>query len=196
VSADLKTWDSLEPFWNGKGTVALAKIPPGHPVRYLRFHGAARRMAEVDGYCDGRKLDRSRWRASNLFTSYSKNPAVAAWSLSFVPDEIPKNSCLVVAVNGHHGKEGAYAALRVDGQPVGAPDRATSFPSNTWEYYNVESDSNYSYYFPFPAAYAGKKIDVVLLIMKGGANEVEPQAWMTAYPIPYESRTLVVHTSH
>ena len=194
VSADLKTWTSLQPSWKGKGAIALAKIPADHPVRYLRFHGAARRIAEVEGYYDGRKLDRSRWRASNLFASYSKNPAAAAWSLSFVPDEIPKNSYLIVAVSGHHGNEGAYAALRVDGQPVGAPDRATSFPSNTWEYYNVERDSNYSYYFPLPEGYIGKKIDVVVLIMKGGTNEVKPEAWISSYPIPYEARTLIVNT--
>ncbi len=194
VSADLKRWTSLKPFWKGKGTIALAKIPPEHPVRYLRFQGAARRIAEVEGYYEGQRLDRSRWRASNLFTSYSKNPAVAAWSLSFVPDEIPKNAYLIVAVNGHHGKEGAYAALRIEGQPVGAPDRATSFSSNTWEYYNVESDSNYSYYFPLPEGSVGKKIDVVVLIMKDGTNEVKPEAWMTSYPIPFEARTLVVNT--
>lgn len=194
VSADLKNWTSLEPFWKGKGTIGVAEVPPDHPVRYLRFHGAPRRLAEVEGYHDGGKLDRSLWRASNLFTSYPKDTAVAAWSMSFVPDEIPKNAYLVVAVSGHHGNEGAYAALRVDGQPVGAPDRATSFPSNTWEYYNVESDSNYSYYFPLPSAYLGKKIDVVVLIMKGGVNEVKPEAWMTAYPIPYEAHTVVVNT--
>jgi hypothetical protein len=195
VSPDLKSWTPLAPFWKGKGTIAVAKVPASNPIRYVRIHGAPRRIAEFEGYNGGEKLDSSRWRASNLFASYARKPARAAWSLRFVPEEIPDHAYLVVAVNGRHGNEGAWAALGVEGELVGAPDRAVSFPSNTWEYQNVEADSNYSYYFPLRREQLGKKVEIVVLILEGGSNEVKPEAWTTAYPIPYQSRTLTLHAS-
>jgi hypothetical protein len=193
VSPDLKTWLPLESTWQGKGTIAVLKVPPDLAVRYLRIHGAPRRIAEVEAYLGGEKLDRSAWRASNLFPAYSLKRAEAAWSLSFKPEEIHKNAYLAVALNGRHGNEGATAALRMDGRPVGAPDRAVSFPSNTWEYFNVEKDGDYTYYFPLSPAMAGKTLDIVVLILQGGANDVKPEAWVTAYPIPFEKRELILY---
>lgn len=192
VSSDLIHWTCIDLGCSGKGTIASAKIPAGLPVRYVRIHGAPQRMAEVEAYQNGQKIDRSGWRASNLFHSYKDKHAVAAWSLSFRPDEIPRNGCLAVALNGTHGNEGAYAALRMDGKLIGAPDRSVSFPSNTWEYTNVEKESGYTYYFPLDQSMAGKNIEIYTLILEGGINEIKPEAWITAYPIPYESRELVL----
>lgn len=193
VSPDLKTWTDLKLGSKYLGTIAIAEAPTNLPVRYVRIHGAPQRIAEVEAYSEGAELDRSKWRASNLFDSYSTKPVVAAWTLSFTPEEIARNSYLAVAVDGQHGNEGAYAALRVDGELIGAPDRSVSFPSNTWEYYNVETESNYTYYFPLSDSMLGKKIEIFVLIHEGGFNEVEPEAWITAYPIPYVSHELVLY---
>jgi hypothetical protein len=193
VSADLETWIPLAPTWGGKGTISVLKTSSDRPVRYLRIHGAPRRLSEVEAYLGGKPLDRSRWRASNLFHTYALKPAVAAWQLTFKPEEVSGNAYLAVALNGSHGDEGAYAALRVDGRPVGAPDRAVSFPSNTWEYYNVENDGNYTYYFPLSDSMAGKTVDIVVLILQGGTNGVRPEAWITAYPPPWAKRTLILY---
>ena len=193
VSSDLRTWTALAPSWGGVGTIAVIPVPAEQPIRYLRITGAPRRIAEIDASLAGRVLDRSAWRASNLLHPYAGREATAAWKLSFVPDEVAKNAVLAVAINGRHGSEGAYAALRVDGRPVGAPDRSVSYPSNTWEYKNVDSEENYTYYFPLPETAAGKMVDVVVLIMKGGEKAVAPVAWMTACPPPLESRELVLY---
>ncbi|MGA2532698.1 MAG: hypothetical protein ABSG19_06630 [Candidatus Aminicenantales bacterium] len=193
VSADLETWVRLAPAWGGKGTIAVLKTPSDRPVRYLRVSGAPRRLSEVEAYLGGEPLDRSAWRASNLFHPYALKPAVAAWRLTFKPEEVSGNAYLAVALNGNHGDEGAYAALRVDGRPVGAQDRAVSFPSNTWEYHNVEKDGNYTYYFPLPESTAGKTVDIVVLILQGGTNGVKPEAWMTSYPAPRAKRELVLY---
>ena len=192
VSSDLKTWTRLDLGFRGKGTIALAKVPPDLSIRYLRIHGAPQRIAEIEASLKGQTLNRSKWRASNLFQSYSDKPGVSAWSLSFNPKEIRKNSMLAVALNGRHGNEGAYAALRVDGNYIGASDRSVSFPSNTWEYFNVETDSHYTYYFPLDPSMVGKNIEIFVLILKGGFNEVKPEAWITAYPIPFASRELIL----
>jgi hypothetical protein len=190
VSADLKTWTALELGSRGKGTIALAHLSPDLPIRYLRVHGAPQRIAEIDAYLEGKKLDRSKWRASNLFYSYRDKPAVSAWSLPFRLKEMTQNSYLAVALNGTHGNEGAYAALRVDGKYAGSPDRSVSFPSNTWEYFNVEVESDYTYYFPLKPDWIGKNLEVIVLILRDGRDGIKPEAWITAYPIPYESREL------
>ena len=193
VSADLETWVPLAPTWGGKGTIAVLKTPSDRPVRYLRIRGAPRRLSEVEAYLDGEPLDRTAWRASNLFPAYAQKPAVAAWRLTFKPEEVSGNAYLAVALNGNHGDEGAYAALRIDGRLVGAPDRAVSFPSNTWEYYNVDTDRNYTYYFPLSGSTAGKTVDIVVLILQGGTNGVRPEAWVTSYPPPWAKRELILY---
>ena len=194
VSADLKTWTALELGWKGKGTIAVANVPSDLAIRYLRIHGAPQRIAEIEAYRNGKELGRLKWRASNLFRSYKERPAVSAWSLPFRLEEIHKNSYLAVALNGRHGNEGAYAALRVDDTYIGAPDRSVSFPSNTWEYLNVESESDYTYYFPLDPEMIGKDLEIVVLVHRNGVNEIKPEAWITAYPIPYESRELILFT--
>ena len=193
VSADLRNWRRVEPSWGGKGTIAVLRVPDERPVRYLRIQGAPRRLAEVEAYLGGAELERDGWRASNLFPAYSKNPAKAAWRLSFTPREIHRNARLAVALNGTHGNEGAYAALRVDGRPVGAPDRAVSFPSNTWEYFNVESESGYTYYFPLDPSAEGKTVDVVVLVLENGTNGFRPEAWLTSASDPRARRELVLY---
>lgn len=192
ISPDLKNWIPVGS-WHGKGTIAIAKIPADQPFRYVRIHGAPQRIAEIEGYLGRQKLDRSKWRASNLFFSYRDKTAEAAWSASFKLREIPKNSYLAIALNGRHGDEGAYAAVRINGKAAGAPGRAVSFPSNTWEYFNVEVDSNYTYYVPLSKGMVGKSIDVVVLVLKGGENAFTPEVYLTAYPIPFESKQLVLY---
>ena len=159
----------------------------------MRVFGAPTRIAEIEGYQDGSLLDRSKWRASNLLGAYEKHPAVDAWSLTFTLDEIPVGSYLAIALPGRHGKEGAWAALRVEGEPVGAPDRSLSFPSNTWEYKNSESDSNYTYYVPLTEAMVGKKLEAVVLVLEGGSSGIKPELYITAYPPPQVSRELVLY---
>ncbi|MHC4157519.1 MAG: discoidin domain-containing protein [Planctomycetota bacterium] len=192
VSADLKEWIPTVLHIENQNNVVLTKFPPGKPVRYLRIDDSPDQVAEVEGYRGDFKLDRSKWRASNLFGPYAKAPAVAAWSLSFILDEAPKGSYLAVPVIGRHGKEGAYTAIRIDGKFVGVPDRSLSYPSNVWEYCNAESNSDYTYYVPLTKEMLNKKIDVVVLMLKGGSNDVKPEVWITAYPIPFQSMELIL----
>jgi hypothetical protein len=54
------------------------------------------------------------------------------------------------------------------------------------------SDSNYTYYVPVTEEMVGKKIDAVVLGLKGGGTDIEPEVWITAYPIPFEARELIL----
>jgi hypothetical protein len=188
VSADLISWREAILESGGSGTIARVRILDGSPVRYLRVKGAPRRIAEIEAYYKGAELDRSEWRASNLFPDYAEAKAVKAFKADFSINYAAKGSYLCLALNGIHGHEKAWAALRVDGEFIGAPDRAVSFDSNTWEYFNVEMDRDYTYYFPVDESFVGSEIEAWVIILDGGSADIRPELWMTAYPIPWKVR--------
>jgi hypothetical protein len=186
ASADLSHWTAVR--LRGEQGAIVAALPKALQVRYLRVFGAPRQIAEIEGYRGAEKLDRAGWRASNLLPPYS--PAVQAWQLRFRIQEAPEGSYFAIALPGQYGKEGAYATIRVGDRLVGAPDRAVSYPANPWEYSNVDADSNYTYYIPVTPDMVGKELEVVALAFQ--KTEMTPAAWITAYPIPYVSRRIVL----
>ncbi len=113
--------------------------------------------------------------------------------LNYNLDEIPAGAYLAICLEGEHGIEGAYAAIRVDGLPVGAPDRSPSYPVNPFEYPVMKAKSHYTYYVPLTADMLGKEIDVVVLGMKGGIAEFKPEVWLTTYPAPYVKKELILN---
>ncbi len=189
VSPDLKGWTEIS-LLAGRETI----IPFGGRTafRYLRLPVTPENISEIEGYVHGKPVDREGWRASNLFSPYIAAKPEAAFRTGFTLDEIPEGSYLAVALNGRHGDEGAYAAMMVDGKPVGAPDRSPSYRCNAWEYPVVRTDSNYTYYFPLSEKMKGATIDAWVLVMKDGLSEFRPEVWITAYPTPYEKKELVL----
>lgn len=183
VSADLKTWTAIRILG---GKAMTLPLDTGKPVRYVRLPGSPEEVLEIEGYFNGEPLDRSQWRASNLFSTYRQAAPKEAFETSFVLREVAKGSYLAIALNGRHGDEGAYAAIRVNGRPVGAPDRSISYKSNAWEYPVPRMESNYTYYVPLTQDMIGAKIDAVVLVLKNGVSEFKPDVWVTAYPVPYE----------
>jgi len=181
-SADLNNWTAMRLVADEE---IVMDLDQGSRLRYIRFDGTPDRIVEIEGYLGGRKLDRAGWRASNLFARYSRIRPRKAWQHSFTLNEIPSGSYLAIALNGEHGVEGAYAAIRVDGKPVGAPDRSVSFPSNSWEYPARKRSSNYTYYVPLTEEMKGSKIDAVVLGLRNGSDQFKPEVWITAYPAPF-----------
>jgi len=192
-SSDLKSWTPVALVANSE---IVMNFEPGSKLRYVRFYGTPDKVIEVSAYLGNKKLDRSKWRVSNLFAHYSRITPEKAWQHSFTLSEIPKNSYLAIALDGEHGIEGAYAAIRVNGEPVGAPDRSVSYPANSWEYPPVKSGSNYTYYIPLSDEMRGARIDAVVLGLKNGLDKFKPKVWITAYPAPYSEQllSLVVET--
>jgi hypothetical protein len=189
VSADLKSWKTIPVL---AGNVLTVPLGPSDPLRYVRLPGSPERVVEIEGYLAGKAVDRSQWKASNLFSGYRQAAPKEAFEARFVLNEIPKGSYLAIALNGKHGDEGAYAAIRVNGEPVGAPDRSISYKSNAWEYPVPKAESNYTYYIPLTPDMVGAKIDAVVLVLKNGVAEFKPEVWVTAYPMPYEKREILV----
>jgi len=189
ISNDLKNWTAMKMVADKE---IVMNLDPNMKLRYIRFDGTPDKIVEIEGYLGGEKLDRSKWRASNLFSRYSRIRPVKAWQHSFTLGEIPKGSYLAIALNGEHGIEGAYAAIRVNGEPIGAPDRSVSFPANTWEYPVWNLPSNYTYYVPLTEDMKGAKIDAVVLGMKNCLDNFKPEVWITAYPAPLSEQILTL----
>jgi hypothetical protein len=221
VSADLRTWHKVDVKIQAESTPTATVLRRSYTVgkewtdikvnklsidltgvpsiRYIRIPGRAANIAEIIGIHKGLKIDRTKWRASNVFAAYPAAPAQLAWSGQFVLDEAARGSYLVIACIGPHGRDGAYAALRVQGRPVGAPRRAVSYPANPWEYGNNRAHAGLSYFFSVTDDMIGKKIEAIVMQFesedkhrKVELGQLRPEVWITAYPVPYEYRTLVL----
>ena len=167
-------------------------------VRYLKIPGTVKNVGEVSASYRGKAVERSGWRASNVFADYEKAPAKLAWSASFKLAEVAKGSYLVIPCIGKHGQDGAYAALRMDGRWIGAPQRAKGYPANPWETGNGRPDENFSYFFPVTPDMIGKTLDAVVMQFDSQGNskiplgEFKSEVWITTYPIPYVAKQLVL----
>ncbi|MCE5279367.1 MAG: hypothetical protein ABFD92_07465 [Planctomycetaceae bacterium] len=187
-SADLKTWTPAPT--KLAGSTLTITLPP-KPLRYLRLERGNMVPWDAQGFFKGKPLPRGRWRASNLFAPYRCRPAQAAWSAEVTLAEAAPGSFLCIAMEGDHGRDGAWAAARVNGKPVGCPDRAVSFDSNIWEadFGLRQVASNYTYYLPVTPDMIGAKIEVIAMSLWLGRQNIRPQVWITSLE-PTVSRTL------
>ncbi|MBW6533816.1 MAG: discoidin domain-containing protein [Mariniphaga sp.] len=188
ISTDLKNWEQITFM-----TELKIRIPMSKPVRYLRFNRFPQQISEIEGVTGGKSLDRSLWRASNLFAHPNYKKPVKTWKTEVKPEEVAKGSYLCVAINGKHGREGAYAAAKVDGKFIGAPNRAPSHLSNPWESFNPSKEKNYTYYIPMLEEYKGKTIEVFVMGYDEENLNFFPDLWITAYPHPWERKLLVLN---
>lgn len=186
VSADLKDWKEVKFFI---GTHAEADVSKAGEIRYLRLDRTPLRVSEVSAFVNGKEVDRTNWRASNLFRKY--NGAKKAWSNSFKLDEIPEKAYLCIAVNGECGEDGAWAAIKVGGEYVGCPDRAPSFTANTWEYRVQPVNRNYTFYVPLTPDMKNKDIEAYVLGLND--SDLKPEVWLSTYPIPFKQKELTLH---
>ena len=187
ISTDLENWEQLT-YLAGKKMI----IEIGKKTRYLRFREMPQQIVEIEGIYNGVSLDRTGWKASNLFAHPSRMKAVKTWKAEFELDEVAKGSYLCIAINGVHGVEGAYAAAKINGKLIGAPDRASSYQSNTWEFPNAKRNRNYTYYIPIDEAALNKNIEVFVMAYDEENLEFESEVWITAYPHPFEKKRLVL----
>jgi hypothetical protein len=187
VSTDLRDWREVR-------TIAendiVFHLDPSKPVRYFKIAHGPERVNAVRGYREGRLLDRSGWRASNLFAHEFK--AVAAWSATVEVGQVFPGSYLVVPVFGPHVPESLYAGARCGDEYLGASRRAAAYPVNPFEC-SVARGKCYSYFLPLAQRHAGKEIEVFLLGNTPGAAEaITGEVWVTAYPTPHVSRQVVL----
>ena len=189
VSADMRTWTDISFLADTKMVLKMPKS--GFPMRYLRLAEAPLSLNEVNAVYKGRRLKRDLWRASNLFGDYPALDFSHAWSAKFNLPEIAADSYLTVAVPGHTGNEGVYAALRVNGELIGAPRRAPSYPANSWELQVRPVSGNYSYYIPLKPEWVDANFEVILL-GRETAKAIKPEVWMSRRPIPLSRKAMII----
>ncbi len=185
VSSDLKEWEKITYM-----AELSSNIPINDEVRYIKLPYSPKAIAEIEVYSNGKKLSGEEFRASNLFSSSFGKEAVKMWSKRITLNEVADKSYLSVAINGEHGIEGAYAAIKIGDEYIGAPSRATSYPSNTWEYVNKRSGSNYTYYIPVDESMVGKEIEVYVMAYDKEKVDIKPEVWISSNPIPFEKVSL------
>ena len=188
ISTDLVHWEELTYLAAKQSVVNIGK-----KVRYLRFLNTPQQIVEIEGVANGEKVDRSLWRASNLFAHPSRKKIQKVWKSKIVLDEIAEGSYLSVAINGKHGIEGAYAGAKIDGKYFGAPDRASSYPANNWEFMTARRDNNYTYYIPLDKSMIGKEIEVFAMGYDKDNLNFDPELWITAYPHPWKKIKLTLN---
>ena len=187
LSSDLINWKSVTFLAGPKMNILV-----GDEMRYLKMNPFPDAIAEIEVYSKGKKVPSGKFRASNLFADSNAMKCAGAWSAPIQLNEIPKNSYIAIAVNGEHGVEGVYAALKVDGQLVGAPSRAVSYPANPWENVTVKASSNYTYFFPLTEEMKDKKVEAFVLEYDNKQSDIKPEIWISAYPAPYEEKTMII----
>ena len=187
ASSDLASWHSVVALADKRMRIDMRGMGA---VRYVKLPVCPLRISEVYGLKDGKPVDRTGWRANNLFRDYNRAGATArqAWQSTFTLGTIPPGSYLCIAIPGECGNEGAWAAVKVDGQYVGCPDRAPSFMSNTWECPVRRTSHDYTYYLPLTPDMSGKTIQAWALAF--GTQQLQPEVWVTAYPIPFEKKNV------
>lgn len=189
-SKDLITWTKSDEAIIEGNTLNI--YPPVGEWRYFRMQTAPERIAEFEAWNGKTLLARDGWRGNNLFAHPVAVPVETTWSAKVKIDEITPTSYLCVAVEGKHGIEGCYAALRVGDRLVGAPERAASYPTNAWEYPVRNRDAGYTYFIPLDKSMLNQELEVVLLGMKGGGKELQPTVWITARDLPFMRERVTV----
>jgi hypothetical protein len=179
-SADLATWSpaTITP----RGQELVITPPAGQAIRYLRMDRGTLQPTEIDGIAAGKPVARDGWRASNLGPAYRLHPAESAWSATVQIDEAAPGSYLCIALDGEHGIDGAVVAARLNGVPLGCPDRAPSFNSNVWEHDGQlrRAKSDYTFYLPVTPGMVGAQVAIVALTLQGGVNAYHPSVWITS----------------
>ncbi len=192
VSDNLVDWKTITFLAGVSSDIDLSKAGK---VRYAIVEKAPLRVSEINAYKDGARLNRDKWRASNLFQMlWSDTKHVKeVWKHEFTLDEIQDGAYLCVAIEGEHGREGAFAGFKIDGEYVGCPDRAPSYECNPWECPTGSVRKGYTYYLPLTKDMVGKKIEAYAFSV-GRSNEkpkeLSADLWISAYPIPFKESVI------
>jgi hypothetical protein len=126
-----------------------------------------------------------------LFAAGVGNTAKLAWRHTFILDEAPPNSYLVVTVPGSYSPEQVFAGIK-DGPLILPPnDRSPSFLYNNWEHVDTAT-GNASFYFAIGSSMLHKRLEVALYSTNKDLAYIKPELWITTYPLPFAQRRLVL----
>ncbi|MFX0100216.1 MAG: discoidin domain-containing protein [Candidatus Hodarchaeota archaeon] len=168
---------------------------PNEPIRYFQMEGTPDDVFEVNAMVDGKWLtaeQRTAWHGTFMFENTKDMEFQGAWIATITLNEIPNDAKLCIACEGDHGAEGIYATLRVNGELVGAPERAPAYMGRQWEAGIRNSNSNYTYYFPLRQEWVNQPIEIVCIGTDYYEGDCKPEAWITVWSDAYTKRKLIL----
>lgn len=164
-----------------KGKRKQVLYPVNGLIRYFRMPNPVDRIHKIALLKDGKEMQLCNPRANNLLPAERKVTYAKELTVT-VPAEQWKDGCyLCVALDGEHGREGAYAVMEADANIYTAPDRAPSYQANGWEcppFRSVHQTHHYTYYFPVPRALCDREMTVRILGMDKNASEYPVQVYL------------------
>ena len=132
----------------------------GGDIRYFRQPLPMDRIYSIKLIdSNGNEIKLNSPSANNMMAPYQavKFNAVKATTVT-LPDNYRSGSYISVAIEGKHGREGAYCTAEINGKPIGFTDRASSYPINNWEHIVAGSDKCYTYYLKLDDCMRGKDL--------------------------------------
>lgn len=155
-------------------------FPVNGKVRYFRLPCPVDRIYKISVIKDGKEIIPANAFANNLLPDSAAKPVKdAAEFLYRVPAKGYKNKYIAVACDGKTGNEGAVCAAVCSGKAYNFPERAPSYPSNTWECPVRRVNGNYTFFLPLTKELAGKEIRIVIL--KTNKNKYPVNVYLCEY---------------
>jgi len=148
------------------GRRRVVYYPVGEAIRYFRLPNPLSRIYKIALIKDGKELSLTKPFANNLMP-YGREVIYTKELKVKVKSEDWREGCFIaVGLEGLHGLDAAFAVLDIDGQIMGAPERAPSYRANVWECIACVSssrDHHYTYYFPVSKDMLDRDITVRVL---------------------------------
>ena len=153
-------------------------LPPGQS-RYVRIRGRNFSVSEIVGYdAQGRKVDRTRWHATNLFGETPRPGRVLKAEHALSPGDVRPGQEFAVAVHSGPAKfdpvDGAYVAAVVDGKVVVPRHRAPAYPYHNYEWNSswlkTEKLGGMTFRLPIREEWTGKTVEFYVILFGEGVD--------------------------
>jgi hypothetical protein len=162
--------------------VLIEVLLPPNRSRYVRIRGRNFSVSEIAGFDgQGRKLDRSRWHATNFFGE-TPGPGRILKSVAVLKEYRPGQE-LAVAVHSGTTKfdpvDGVYVAAVVDGKIVIPRHRVPSYPYHNYEWncswLKTEKLGGMAFRLPVQKEWVGKTVELYAVLFGEGLAEARAE---------------------
>ena len=148
-------------------------------IRYFRLDTPLSRIYKIALIKDGKEIALESPRAMNLLPSFNKVKVTGYRSSTVsVPADAKEGTFIAIGIEGEHGREGVYAVGELDGKLYGCPDRAASYPVNSWECGVTDADSSYTYYLPVTDEMKGREVKLHVIELNDKCESLEALAYL------------------
>lgn len=166
--------DKVHTIYTVGGKRKTVTYPICDSIRYLRLPRPVDRIYKIALIRDGKEIALKDPKVNNLMPEYSVHPATAAQKTTVHIDGslLRKDSFLAIGIDGIHGRDAAFATVKIGDKFYGCPDRASSYRSNVWEFRVSPINRFYTYYLPITEEMADKDAEIYVLWTEQKKDEI------------------------